>query len=51
MKAGDGPMKADADIVRLVLQGDRESFGALVARHEKAEMKRCRERMALKLNR
>jgi RNA polymerase sigma-70 factor, ECF subfamily len=29
-------MKADAEIVRLVLQGDRESFGVLVARHEKA---------------
>jgi RNA polymerase sigma-70 factor, ECF subfamily len=29
-------MKADAEIVQRVLQGDRESFGALVARHEKA---------------
>lgn len=29
-------MKSDAEIVRLVLQGDRESFAVLVARHEKA---------------
>jgi RNA polymerase sigma-70 factor (ECF subfamily) len=29
-------MKADAEIVRLVLQGDRESFAVLVGRHEKA---------------
>ncbi len=29
-------MNADAEIVRLVLQGDRESYAALVARHEKA---------------
>lgn len=29
-------MKADAEIVRLVLQGDRESYAVLVARHEKA---------------
>jgi len=31
-------MKADADIVRLVLQGDRESFGALVAGDEKGRI-------------
>jgi RNA polymerase sigma-70 factor (ECF subfamily) len=29
-------MRSDADIVRLVLQGDRESFAELVSRHEKA---------------
>jgi RNA polymerase sigma-70 factor, ECF subfamily len=29
-------MKANAEIVRLVLHGDRESFAVLVARHEKA---------------
>jgi RNA polymerase sigma-70 factor (ECF subfamily) len=29
-------MKADAEIVRLVLEGDRESFAVLVGRHEKA---------------
>ena len=33
---GGGLMKSDAEIVRLVLQGDRESFAVLVARHEKA---------------
>ncbi len=29
-------MQTDAEIVRLVLQGDREAFATLVARHEKA---------------
>jgi RNA polymerase sigma-70 factor (ECF subfamily) len=29
-------MRADADIVRAVLRGDREAFAALVARHERA---------------
>ena len=29
-------MRADAEIVRAVLRGDREAFAALVARHERA---------------
>ena len=33
---GGGLMNSDAEIVRQVLEGDRESYAVLVARHEKA---------------